>query len=620
MKRHLLRLACITGTLALASCVNNDYDLDNVDTTAVFKVNQLSIPINLESISLSKVIALSDDGIIRDTIINGQRLYALVQKGTFASDPIKVPGFSSAAPAISPARKSFTIQKDNPSYVKAQGLNPATDGATRIAHADIPTDVRPQFTVKADNISPYVQDIDNVEVTCTMGVDLEFTEIADFVKCFHIDNLTIQLPIGLNIQSDQGTYNAEDGVFTVGDVTSTSPNSFSLDLQLLNIYDEAFDYTTNNDGTHTLLFTSEIYVKSGTLAVYDTDLNVSIDWNDPIAVAQLIASLPSEMEFVCTPRVSSLVGETFTGDVQYDVEGIDIAPIQLNNLPDILSKSTSRIILNNPQIYLNVTNPLIKEGFQVNAQTGFSIDPIWSDGSRRQQPCMPDDGRLLVMDKADNSYVLSAKDPGQGNYLDGYTTPTHIPFAALDSVIAYDGTDAKGLPQSIQVQAIDACVPRQHIDAFPLGKSIAGVRGDYTIFAPLNLKQDAFFCYEDRLTGWSSDDLNDLAIRKMSLTATIDTDVPVSLQFDVTPLVLNARGEDIEATNNGTVIHATQAVPAKANKHKVDLTIEGDLHLLDGMILKATLGGTADGGALNADQTIKLSDIHVTVDADYTTN
>ena len=87
------------ATLCLSSCTNNDYDLSDIDTTVGVNVKELTIPLNLDVITLDAMLDMDENSQIKKQE-NGE--YAVVESGTFHSSTIKVPGFTAAAPSITP--------------------------------------------------------------------------------------------------------------------------------------------------------------------------------------------------------------------------------------------------------------------------------------------------------------------------------------------------------------------------------------------------------------------------------------------------------------------------------------------------------------------------------------
>ena len=52
----------VVGAFLLSGCVDDAYDLSNIDTSAELKVNGLALPLNIEDITLDDVINVNNDG------------------------------------------------------------------------------------------------------------------------------------------------------------------------------------------------------------------------------------------------------------------------------------------------------------------------------------------------------------------------------------------------------------------------------------------------------------------------------------------------------------------------------------------------------------------------------
>ena len=73
MKKKILlcsSIACMMGGLLATSCVDNDYDLTDIDGTAQVQVKNLVLPINLDSISLKNIFDIEGESHIKE--INGE--------------------------------------------------------------------------------------------------------------------------------------------------------------------------------------------------------------------------------------------------------------------------------------------------------------------------------------------------------------------------------------------------------------------------------------------------------------------------------------------------------------------------------------------------------------------
>ena len=95
----LLTASALILLSPLTGCIDNNYDLSDIDTTVKVSVNSLTLPVNIDEIFLSSIIDTEEGDKIQ--IIDNQ--YAILEDGTFGSDPINIEQFSIAAPEINPS-------------------------------------------------------------------------------------------------------------------------------------------------------------------------------------------------------------------------------------------------------------------------------------------------------------------------------------------------------------------------------------------------------------------------------------------------------------------------------------------------------------------------------------
>ena len=82
MKSLLCRSLLVLGFLPIvAGCVDDNYDLSDIDTTVGVTVDQLVIPINLDEITLGNIITIDDDSEVK--IVDGK--YMIVREGRRSS-------------------------------------------------------------------------------------------------------------------------------------------------------------------------------------------------------------------------------------------------------------------------------------------------------------------------------------------------------------------------------------------------------------------------------------------------------------------------------------------------------------------------------------------------------
>lgn len=88
MKHFLLLCAGVIAASAFTSCVDDNYDLSDIDTTVKVEVNDLTIPINIDQFTMETIFDINeDDPEATVKVLNG--VYAIVRSGSFSSNEIK---------------------------------------------------------------------------------------------------------------------------------------------------------------------------------------------------------------------------------------------------------------------------------------------------------------------------------------------------------------------------------------------------------------------------------------------------------------------------------------------------------------------------------------------------
>ena len=72
-----LLAAAGSACVLMTGCIDSDYDLSDVDTTSEVKIDNLTLPINIEAMKLDDVFDIEDSENFKIVEINGERYYAL---------------------------------------------------------------------------------------------------------------------------------------------------------------------------------------------------------------------------------------------------------------------------------------------------------------------------------------------------------------------------------------------------------------------------------------------------------------------------------------------------------------------------------------------------------------
>ena len=615
-KHYVLAGAAALSLLALSSCFNDDYDLSDIDTTARLQTKNLVVPITLDALTLDQVMDLDDDSEIKDTVVNGKRLYAVKKEGTFDSDPIEVKAFTIAKPSIDPTTKTLAF---NP---PAPGSLPSLLGFYIIVDVD-PT----SFNTSANDIDDAIKDIYNLgvtsKITTTLKVSTSGGSAIDWSQT-KMTGLKIKMPKGLIVDKpEKGVFeqstptqhpdyslldlSGETDLYLAADGTI----SISMDVTAIDVPNSNIIFNANN---HSVTMADQIEISEGQVEVYGTP-GTTI--------------LPASVTFSLNPSMDAIAVNTFTGKIEYDVEDFDIDPIDLSSLPDFLSQSGTKLGLEDPRIYLSLNNPLggytnVNGSKNVDLQTGFTMTPerTFTENGVEQK----ETGAACGLDPNDNgifkipggttsaqNFVMSPANPSEE--MAEYPNATHVAFTSLKNVL----TETNGIPTKISVEAVSPKIPEQEIANFQLGTQLSAVEGSYMFYAPLQLTNNSIIMYTDTLDGWNDEDVDALTITKMVVRFNATTEVPFALDLSIQPTTLD--GKPIKDSKGNSITSNQVYLPANANNQYVEVTIncseENPVKHLDGLLIKAKVHDPDSQTSLAPDMKIHMKNSKAIVTGYY---
>ena len=581
--KSLLRSAIVVLASAFVAtgCIDENYDLSNVDTTAELQVKDLVLPLDIDEIAMKEFISIEDTGHIQ--VINGE--YVLIDSGTYTTDDIIVPAINIPAPSVAPIITTIKLlgNGNTPSSTKALPTLP-----TFPLVFDIGRQVS-EFEYKASNISDYIVDIDVIGANFDITIDLVAEGLEKNIKSWTLEDFTMRLPKGLTGETNIGIYDPETGIVEIGGlVVEGTKATFKMSITEVDVKKAGvvFDYDT-----HTISFKDEIGIHTGHVVVGKDDI-------------KSLAGLPATADLKILFSMGNINVEMFGGTIQYNLEGIEIADIPITGIPTILSQETTDLILANPQVYVCFSNPL-GTNYGLYAQTGLTLTA--------KRPGQPDQKYSL-----DNGYFklacngcqgckfcLSPEDPGQGNYWGKFVDAQHIPFSSLAYILS-----GKGLPRSIGISLDNPCIPRQKISHFPIGTNLGKMSGCYTIFAPLQLREGSQIVYSSTEKGWWNEEMDKLSIKYLQIAAMVTNDLPVDVE--ITGYPIDRDGNQIE-----DVVIEGFHLETGVEDSPLHIKMAGKIEHLDGVVFVAKAKAT--GQALRPDEHIILKDLKVKVSGSYLT-
>lgn len=581
MNKNLLWSAVVAVPLLLGSCVDQAYDLSQIDGTSEFKVTNLTLPLNLKEISLRDLIK---DGEIKTVTAGGKEFYAVTESGHFSSNPISLGSVTAKAPVLPAVRATVKLGATQ----SATGM-----GGTAVAFektvtvTDFPAQT---VTISTPPLDPSILSVTSIK-TRPMYFDMDITaEGLPAGMTVAFDNAEFEFMKGLTLASlpSNCSYDPKTGLLKVSKIECVnSKGKIQLDVRGLDLEQGGATFTSSG-----LKFGSEIRLKSLQLTCsMNTDKMAGIN-------------PPSSFNVCLNTKVSDMTVSHVSGRLQYNIDGsgLKIPPVDLMSLPDFLNNGRTDLRLANPQIYLSLNNPLAQ--YNIYFQTGLQIRTLRPEGTAIY--ALDNDGVVRVDPAAvgANNFVLSPTLPASplGEYSSGLR---HVPFSGLSDVLAGDG-----LPKRVDIELVKPQIPAQNVTDFDIASTIPGIEGDYTFIAPLALKKGSVIYYGEKFDGWSSDFIEKLKISSLALEADVTNTVPLDFTLNATLL----HNDLLQVAFNAK----TQIKGNTDNQH-IRLEFKGGIMNLCGIKFDAVLSPDSEE-PLAPNQVIKLSNIRIIVDGSYCDN
>lgn len=583
-----------SALLLLTGCIDDNYDLSDIDTTTQLKVNDLVVPINLKAVTLDNVIDVDEndpDATIKYVTLGDKKYFAIEKHGDFHANPTTIRQVDSS----DPDHIQGIEQELHGQPVAAQGTARRAPGSMAMKY-DI-TEDNTDFTYNVSDVDETIQTIQDVRMfdrQLVITVTLTSRDIEQSAESVEFRNLRLTVPEGMNIKCDAGT--VEGNVLSVPSIKG-SGNKASLVMT-----SDGIDFTSQF-GADGIVVRNQAFTYTANLGVLGGELFVYPKTSD-------MASVPTSIHFMIDYDMSSFRVDEFTGRIDYAADIEDIDPVNLSGLPDFLAGDETNLIMHNPQLTLNVNNPA--GAYRLGCSSGLTINSI-KDNVTVGSQTLP--GDLHVgFDKGSGPYVfVIAPHPDEAIEVPEFGNTVNYEFPGLSYILA-----GEGLPDQLKIELASASLPEPRIkgDAykFPLGRSLEDVDGQYTFMTLLALDDGSKIVYEKTDADWDSEDLKKLAVSKFTVSATADTDLPCGVKIWARPV--DSKGNDITLTNPDS---AMAEIPAEARQVPFSISMEGDIRDLDGIHFIAT-AENFNGSPLTPDQNIKLDNIKVRVTGTYTTD
>ncbi len=566
--------AAILSLPLLTGCIDDKYDLSDIDTTVKVNVNQLVIPVNIDDIQMETILDLNPDDQIK--LIDG--IYAIVQDGTFTSEEMHIEPIHLKAPAIAPSETVINLIDQEIPTGRASSASFSYDITSN------PSD----FRFSAEFVSNLIVDIDQLGCLITLDIDIELDGIKNLVNRISFSDVVLQLPRGFEMTNTSGgTYNPSTGELRLPTLTSDN-GSLKLKLEAkgidFNNPDCKYDYNISS-----VTIAGSLYIKQGKAIVSTADLKPGT------------ITLPGSLTLRNRYNLSDTDVTSFSGKVKYNIEGTSLTEVSLNDLPDLLTDPATNLSFANPQIYLQLVNPL--QNYNLYAQTGLKIKAI-RDNSEREFT-IDNPYFQIGPGNADGIYNFCLSPQMPANIDTEFSGAEHVPFSSLSNILS-----GNGVPSRLEFEITDPNIPTQQVDNFMLGQNLGCMNGKYKFFAPLEFMPGSTIIYTKTFDGWSSEELDNLTVTKLDVNLYVSTDIPVAATFTGYPI--DADGNKI---NNVDIVGAQ--IDAFADRQKLTISITGEITRLDGIAIEVHAVASDNTATLNPAMHVTLSEIRPKVSGYY---
>lgn len=591
-----LCIAC--SATMITGCIDKNYDLADVDCTTRIPVDNVTLPLNIDPVQFGDV--LKPEGKIRIVSVEGKSYYAFVEEGDFGTNTnVSIGTFNVKAPMINPSHKDLQpVSSPSGSRPQAPSLPSFSLKSGDVTSFDYIINDVPKELIRLDYIK--------AETPFKYKMTLTFPQLSSLsgsIKDFTLRDVKIQLPKGLDAIVPYGSYSLNTGIWTIPSVT---------------IGREAAELTLTAKGINT----SPDYAAANINADHSMDLHGDFDIIDGVVILNPTANpnlseIPASLVLDINYSIESFVVKYISGAINYNLQGLDIDPVSLSDIPDILKGDQTVLHLANPQLYFQVNNPLSQ--YDAKGIIGLNIGAVRDQYVRKFSPSED----IVITNQHGSgpySYTLAVNDKNL-SYPDGdidyRLNNTFISFPTLGDLMAPDNGDTQaGLPKKIEINIVDPRISSNKIVDFELGKTYGEVKGNYILVAPLALTGDSRILYEKTYSGWNDDSLNDLSITELSMTADYINAAPVSMTLHIYPLDKDGKPYGI---GNEALISSSSIAAGLSGEFTINLTSDTKITGLDGMRLYLELDNP-DGETLSPDQTLSLENIRITVSGYYETD
>ncbi|WP_321435829.1 hypothetical protein [uncultured Bacteroides sp.] len=563
LKKCLVSL--FVSSFLFASCVDQGYDLSKDINLAIhIGGDGLALPVgSTDSIKLSKIIKVDESDVLH---LNGGE-YSLMKKDTI--DPavnVSIPSASDISiPTITwESSNLYTLASLSTRASRRSSLSmelpvPATSWNLALLNEDMPTEVKSIKTITPKN--------GGVDAT----IALTLTGVTSAVG-YVFNDLELVFPD-----------------FIVSPQLTNHKLILNGSTKVVQIKITSFDFSNEPGGA------LAIKVVNGKRTL---SLSKPVTFSGAITVSGLSAST-GDVKLKATVQIPSVAISEVDGKVDPSIN-VNIKPISLD-IPEFLEDDKVELDVLDPMIRLNVTNetavPIIIDG---------SLKGYRNETLIRNITVKDDDSKPITIGASGNTIICLSRT--------GKSGPAESVKYKIDSLNYF----IQKIPDQIKF-TMNAHADQSTTHKIKLGANYK-VKIGYAVEVPFRFGPGLAIVYNDTIDEINKS-IKDLDVKKVTINTTIENNIPLNLQLQVTPVGIDKKPiTDINVEvkgENGNTSGIIQSCDKDGKTQESPITIEltettsGAIKKLDGLLLKITAKSTetVNGMPLKDTQYIRLKNI-----------
>lgn len=646
MKRNRILYLALWAVVScmFVSCMDDKYDLDDVDLT-LGTSSDLTLPSSgTGEILLKNIMDLEEDGVVQS--VDGE--YYLVEDGNADVPSVTIDPISIQRPVLNEISTDIEVDK----FTSGARTANAAGGRFIQIVPGVEIDATPyRYTIMPEDKAHYdinessgliakevvslesVRFVDNTTLDAT--IKIVFDKEHKFINKVHLDNLKLSIPKGLHVAhaefvhwtdinaTERETVSAvniddKNGVIYL---TETDESTIVDEDHVIDIFITFDRAVVGNEG-----FTfenNEVLLKGqfdidGTFRLEPTDFNLdeltAEQKQTVIRDGNFNAIRPEHITFTGNAAFDEdILVNSFAGVVKTEVG--DIAPIELNDMPDFLNEPDVCLDLQNPAFFVKVKNTMPSD-----AKTSIVLRSVYEDGTetveiRTEELNIPKEKEVVfcLACDPDNAVVPKAAKDGEIDYTQ---------YEKIGVKVENLGDLLKKLPKEIQVEVADVTIDTDNMPTPTAAPETYDFGVDYKVYTPLEFADEFKLVYQGTEEGIGEDltDVDKLDTKAMRIDATAITNFPLNLTLSVDALDCYDNSLKRDVIDVDDIVISAHKGEEGYSEQPITLTISPKqghsiselLQRLDKFQYRAV--AEADGyGKLKEDSYLKLANIKITL-------